>query len=119
MARKGPNEIAAAGMGIEHDTLRLWRIGPKEWANGSEGAPTRVEWAALDHFKKQGWLGYAGEGGLILNLIKAASFAEIPMARRGTFIEAIYSVDRLLEDWEWIPISKQKMLDSIESSSAE
>lgn len=50
-----------------------------------------VEAAALSHFAADGWRGYAGEGGLILNLIKAASFLDLPLRSRATYVEAIYS----------------------------
>ena len=45
----------------------------------------------LGHFTAKGWSGYAGEGGLILNLIKAMSFKKIPIRHRSTFIEALYA----------------------------
>ena len=40
---------------------------------------------------EKGWLGYAGEGGLVLNLIKAMSFKKIPFRHRATYIEALYA----------------------------
>jgi hypothetical protein len=50
-----------------------------------------VEQAALDHFIAQGWSGAAAEGGLMLTLLKAASFSRLGSRNADTFIEALYA----------------------------
>jgi hypothetical protein len=60
------------------------------WRFNSKTPWTSVENASLNALESDGWRGYAGEGGLILNLIKAASFVEMPSRLRGVFIEAIF-----------------------------
>lgn len=49
-----------------------------------------MEDAALAHFAADGWSGAAAEGGLVLTLIKAASFARLATRNADTFIEALY-----------------------------
>ena len=81
----------AAKLDIRHRRLlleagerKLWRLTPSSsWQS--------VEEATLAYFEADGWVGHAQERSLILSLIKAASFPEIPPADRSTFIEAIYA----------------------------
>lgn len=63
----------------------------KEWESPISGNFVLVETAVLDHYRNDGWRGYSGEGGLILNLIKAMSFPKIDISNRSTFIEALYA----------------------------
>ena len=62
-----------------------------KWKSDLTGQYVSVENAILDLFKIKNWNGYAGEGGLILNLIKAMSFPVISNRHRSCFIEAIYA----------------------------
>lgn len=86
------HEKAASQLGIGHEIFHL-PFDPKEhsWKNPRTGEWGRVEAAVLGHFKDMGWSGYCGEGGLILNLIKAMSFKEVPVRHRTTYIEALYA----------------------------
>lgn len=90
--------------------------GKKEWQSPITGNFVLVEKAVLDHYRSDGWRGYSGEGGLILNLIKAMSFPEIDMGNRSTFIEALYAqnvafeYDRFEVDW---------LLKNVKESTAE
>jgi len=61
------------------------------WYCQDGGTLARVEEAVFSYFQNEGWRGYAGEGGLILNLIKAASFESISPRHRATFVEALYA----------------------------
>jgi tetratricopeptide (TPR) repeat protein len=80
----------AARLGIRHERLTLERGGPKAWRHGAEDPFASVEIAALAHYRREGWSGCASEGGLILTLIKAASFARLDPRHADTFIEALY-----------------------------
>lgn len=85
----------------------------KEWRSPITGKFELVETAVLDYYLNDGWRGYSGEGGLILNLIKAMSFPNINIRNRSTFIEAIYAQnvafesDRFEVDW-LLKMSKQQ-----------
>lgn len=85
------HERAAKSLGIAHETLQLECGGAKKWRARSELDWTRVEEAALDHYRADGWRGYSGEGGLVLNLIKAAAFPNLPERHRATYTEALFS----------------------------
>ena len=74
-----------------------------------------VESAALGWFMEKGWSGYAGEGGLILNLIKAMSFKEIPLQHRCTFIEALYTQNVAFEEDRY---DTQVLLKNVVSASS-
>lgn len=85
-------------LGISHELIELERAGPKEWRHGAGSAWSRVEDAALDHYCGDGWNGAASEGGLILTLIKAASFETLPKRSADTFIEALYAQNVAFEE---------------------
>lgn len=78
-------------LGIEHEVIELQRGATKEWRFDPATSMTSVEAAVLDHYRHEGWSGAAAEGGLILTLIKAASFDPLPVRLANTFIEAIYA----------------------------
>lgn len=63
----------------------------KQWLCPRQGMALTVERAVLSHFEQQGWRGYHGEGGLLLNLIKCMSFPTLPERHRLSYIEAIYA----------------------------
>lgn len=65
--------------------------GGKDWRFHRSDAYKPVELAVLDHYHAEGWRGCAAEGGLILTLIKAASFTALPVRHADTFIEALYA----------------------------
>ena len=77
-------------MKIPREKLALHHGGKKRWKAGHSDIWTSLEQAALNHYEKTGWRGCAVEGGLILQLIKAASFPNLPVSHRSTFVEALY-----------------------------
>lgn len=81
----------AARLGIEHEVIELERENAKAWRFHPDATASSVEGAALEHYRQDGWSGVAAEGGLILTLIKAASFDPVPTRLADTFIEAIYA----------------------------
>lgn len=83
-------ERQAERFGIEHEVVHL-DGGGKEWRFHRADAYKPVELATLDHYQAGGWHGCAAEGGLILTLIKAASFKALPVRHADTFIEALYA----------------------------
>ncbi|MCF8707863.1 VRR-NUC domain-containing protein [Rhizorhapis sp. SPR117] len=84
-------EQQARRLGIEHELVPLERGSGKEWRMLPSGTMGPVEMAALDHYATQGWSGAAAEGGLMLTLLKAASFDALPARHADTFIEALYA----------------------------
>lgn len=83
-------EKQAERFGIEHEVVHL-DGGGKDWRFHRSDAYKPVELAALDHYHADGWHGCAAEGGLILTLIKAASFKALAVRHADTFIEALYA----------------------------
>lgn len=81
---------AKAGFGYVEVPLRCGR-NPKEWICPQNGSGVCVERAVLSHFEREGWRGFSCEGGLVLNLIKAMSFASLSLRSRTTYVEAIYA----------------------------
>jgi len=63
----------------------------KEWRSPLTGNFVTVEKGVLDYYRNDGWRGYSGEGGLILNLIKSMSFPALHMRHRSTYIEGLYA----------------------------
>lgn len=80
----------ARRLGISHEVLDLEAGGPKLW-RVAEGPFVCIEEAALAHYRKEGWTGVAAEGGLMLTLIKAASFERLAVRNADTFVEALYA----------------------------
>ena len=66
-------------------------IQPKEWISPDNGQSVCPEEAVLGYFRRDGWRGYSGEGGLLLNLIKAMSFDDLPRCFRTAYIESLYT----------------------------
>lgn len=91
-------ERQAEGLGIAHEVIDLERGTEKTWRYPAGGSFAPVELAALDHYRAQGWSGAAAEGGLILTLIKAASFPKLPVRHADTFIEALYAQNVAFEE---------------------
>jgi tetratricopeptide (TPR) repeat protein len=83
-------EKQAQRFGIEHEVVQLDGSG-KDWRFHRSDTFKPVELAVLDHYQAEGWHGCAAEGGLILTLIKAASFNALPVRHADTFIEALYA----------------------------
>jgi hypothetical protein len=83
-------EKQAQRFGIGHEVVHL-DGGGKDWRFHRSDAYKPVELAVLDHYHAEGWHGCAAEGGLILTLIKAASFKALPVRHADTFIEALYA----------------------------
>ena len=84
-------EQQAARLGIQHEVVLLEKGDGKDWRHGANGPWTTVELGALDHYRSTGWQGAASEGGLILTLIKAASFDMLDARNSDTFVEALYA----------------------------
>ena len=84
-------EQQAGRLGIQHEVVLLEKGDGKDWRHGADGLWTTVETGALEHFKSIGWDGAASEGGLILTLIKAASFEVLDARNSDTFVEALYA----------------------------
>lgn len=99
-------ERMAQNLGIRLLHIPLEIDEHKKWKSDLTGHPVSVEQAILDLFKIKNWNGYAGEGGLILNLIKAMSFPSISKRHRSVFIEAIYAKNVAFKDdlfeTEWL-----------------
>lgn len=87
----GRFERQAERLGIEHEAVVLEAGEAKLWRHNAGDPWSTVEEAALSHYVAEGWSGAAAEGGLILTLIKAASFTRLPARNADTFIEALYS----------------------------
>jgi tetratricopeptide (TPR) repeat protein len=84
-------ERQAEQLGIEFERIELDRGGAKEWRYADHLPHDLVERATLCHYQAQGWSGTASEGGLILTLLKAASFEQLDHRNADTFIEALYA----------------------------
>jgi hypothetical protein len=103
--RKAALERAAAALGVGYQKIELEPRGDGAWRHKPASTWSTVEGAALAYFEDKGWSGFNGEGGLILCLIKAASFQKLPVRNCSTFIEALYaqnvafSDDRFEVDW--------------------
>lgn len=96
-------ERQAERLGIEHEIVALESAGAKEWRLGPMAPWASVEEAALAHYVAQGWSGAAAEGGLILTLIKAASFPRLSPRHADTFIEALYAQNVAFDDDRFDP----------------
>lgn len=102
--RKSSLQGTAEKLGIPYVTVSLHRGAEKNsWISPKSGQPVCVEAAVLDRFSLDGWRGYSGEGGLLLNLIKAMSFEKISPRNRSTYIEALYAQNVVFEDDKFSP----------------
>lgn len=92
-AGSGPGRIKkqADRMGIGHELVPLEKGEARSWRFDDRQGWTSVEKAALSFYQAQGWSGAASEGGLILTLIKAASFDRLQPRHADTFVEALYA----------------------------
>lgn len=89
---------SAEKLGIRFEEISLCRGLEKGWTCPQSGSFLSVEEAVLSHYKMNGWRGYSGEGGLLLNLIKAMSFKEVGYRNRATYIEALYAQNVAFEE---------------------
>lgn len=103
---------SALALGVKHMSLHLNTMDLKTWSFADE-AESRVENAALMHFRADGWNGVNVEGGLILNLIKAASFNQIKPTERSAFVESLYA-----QHWDKPAYSEVDLLKKILSATA-
>lgn len=88
--KKNRFEQQAARLGVRHEQITLRKGELKTWRHLETDPFTPVEIAALAHYERDGWSGCAAEGGLILTLIKAASFPKLAPRHADTFVEALY-----------------------------
>ena len=86
-------EEQAARFRIVHECLDLERGEAKMWRHQLGDPFTSVEQAALAHYQRKGWSGCAAEGGLMLTLIKAASFPEALTRACGHVVKSLYYHD--------------------------
>lgn len=84
-------ERQARKLDIEHEVVTLEAGDLKEWRCSAVDQWDCVEIAALRHYERDGWTGVAAEGGLVLTLLKAASFDPLPQRNADTFVEALYA----------------------------
>lgn len=96
-------EQQAARLGIQHEVVLLEKGEGKDWRHEADGPWTTVEIGALDHYRSIGWDGAASEGGLILTLIKAASFEALDVRNADTFIEALYAQNVAFDQERFAP----------------
>ncbi|MGJ8535738.1 MAG: VRR-NUC domain-containing protein [Parasphingopyxis sp.] len=89
--KMGKFERQAHRLGNEHEIAKLESGGKKNWRFQASDAWSSVEEAALAHYENAGWAGAAAEGGLMLTLIKAASFTKLDSRNADTFTEALYA----------------------------
>lgn len=85
-------ESAAKNLDVELIHLELERGGSlTSWKNPRTNKNwSLVEDAVLGYYEIDGWRGYTKEGGLLLTLIKAMSFQEIPQQYRVVLVESLY-----------------------------
>lgn len=107
-------EKQAERLGIRHEVVMLEQGVNKEWRMQPSGAITAVEVAALEHYRAEGWEGVAAEGGLILTLIKAASFKPLAGRNADTFVEALYAQNVAFDEDRFDPA---RMIDCISKST--
>lgn len=92
MRKNSAPRESAEELGIPYIEIPLNREPKKNnWICPQSGQALSVEDAVLAHFRMDGWRGYSGEGGLLLNLIKAMSFSNLAPRNRSTYIEALYA----------------------------
>lgn len=84
-------EKQAQRLGVQHDVVVLQKGDGKDWRLQATHQWSSVELAALEYYRKLGWSGAASEGGLMLTLLKAASFPKLDPRNADTFIEALYA----------------------------
>lgn len=65
-------------------------VGNKKWISPRTGNEVNAEECVLDYFIESGWRGYAKEGRVLLDLIKAMSFESIDPWHAYTYTEALY-----------------------------
>ena len=97
-------EQQAQRLGIEHEVVLLEKGDGKDWRHGAKHLWTTIESGALDHYRSIGWDGAASEGGLILTLIKAASFEALDARNSDTFVEALYAQNVAFEQDRVAPV---------------
>lgn len=96
-------EQQAGRLGIQHEVVLLEKGDGKDWRHGANGLWTTVETGVLEHYRSIGWDGAASEGGLILTLIKAASFEVLDARNSDTFVEALYAQNVAFEQDRFAP----------------
>lgn len=113
-ARMGRFARHAQKLGIEHEVVMLEAGEVKQWRHRDDHPWSGVEEAALRHYEAEGWIGVAAEGGLVLTLIKAASFPAIEQRNADTFIEALYAQNVAFEQDRF---DADRMIDCVRSAT--
>jgi hypothetical protein len=83
-------ERVATKLNVGHRRIELHAGDKKSWRLNLDAEWVSVERAVLSVYEREGWNGHDGEGGLILSLIKAASFSALPKTLHSVFIESLY-----------------------------
>lgn len=96
--RKRRLEKQAERLGIQHELIQLEKGEGKLWRSAQHRAWLSIEDAVLEHYLDDGWNGAAAEGGLVLTLIKAASFPRLLERNADTYIEALYAQNVAFEE---------------------
>ena len=109
-------ERQAQRLGIGHEIIDLELGESKCWRARPSHAWSSVEQAALKYYEQHGWKGAASEGGLILTLIKAASFARLDPRHADTFIEALYAQNVAFDEDRFEP---EHLLESVEKATTD
>lgn len=96
--RRGRLERQAERLGIRHEVIDLERGQQKLWRSAPDRQWVSIEMAALERYLDEGWSGAAAEGGLVLTVIKAASFSRLQERNADTYIEALYAQNVAFDD---------------------
>lgn len=115
-ARRNRFEQQADRLGIRHEAISLETGGRKQWRWRDTDPYSGVEDAALARYVDEGWEGAAAEGGLVLTLIKAASFRPVAIRNADTFIEALYAQNVAFDEDRFSP---EQMVSTIEAADIE
>ena len=110
-----PLQAQAIKYGYKYSSIDLIRSSVSgKWLNPYTRKICSVEEAALGYFHSRGWRWFHREGGLLLNLIKAASFKKIPDCYLSVYVEAIYAHN--IANKEYI-YSIRDLLSNIENTN--
>lgn len=103
---------AATALGVGYRSLRFQKNG-EEWKHRHDAPWASVEATTLAYYcETEGWAGHGGEGGLVLSLIKAASFPVLPQRHRSCVVEALYAQNVAPDDRYEVPWLLSNVLEA-------
>ncbi|HEV2562033.1 MAG TPA: VRR-NUC domain-containing protein [Rhizomicrobium sp.] len=112
-------EQTAQKLGLSYRRIGLHAGERKAWRNELTADWASVERTILTIYEREGWNGHDGEGGLILSLIKAASFATLPKKLHSVFIESLYYHRRYHDERGYeCRVDPADMLESVRTTTA-